>query len=560
MFFIPFFGAAVTGKHYNVAGWKKAVVSLAGPVPGIMLGVLLGAWGLVNHKPEVVNVATLALAVNGFNLLPLMPLDGGHVMHALLFSRHYVLDVAFRVAAALLLLLLGIVAGGGLMYIALLMLAGAPLAFRLAKTAYDLRTEGASGASPDGYTIPPELAQRIADRLTTGAKKPQGVKILAQHTLTVFEQLNARPPGVLGTLGLVGVHGGTFAAMLIAVVTFMLMGSDVFRAAFEEGTTMPDHTAPAAVEVAWRGEKFEDRAAEHRTVVATFDKAKTARTAADGVKPALPPTAELLIFGDSVIVMLPAGEAAAHEATVKALEAQTKDVFVETKEQLSSLRLTGVVNSEEEAKALVEELSEAFLWTGDESLLVMPWQVGNGVTPADYARYRMARRTVHEIQQAALKAYKDPALQDLMTRSGAARRRGNIEEAKALAKEREATLIKTERSKVEALRKDVPRLDPEVIDAMLAVPATQPWAFSGKVPLAVKERLGVAGPAWVQNAARGGYVRNNKLFVDIRLTLPDVGHALPEVLRWLAERRMLGIRYQFFEPDSFGAWSGAEEE
>jgi hypothetical protein len=23
MFFIPFFGAAVTGKHYNIAGWKK---------------------------------------------------------------------------------------------------------------------------------------------------------------------------------------------------------------------------------------------------------------------------------------------------------------------------------------------------------------------------------------------------------------------------------------------------------------------------------------------------------------------------------------------------------
>ena len=32
MFFIPFLGAAVTGQHYNVAGWKKTVVSLMGPV------------------------------------------------------------------------------------------------------------------------------------------------------------------------------------------------------------------------------------------------------------------------------------------------------------------------------------------------------------------------------------------------------------------------------------------------------------------------------------------------------------------------------------------------
>src|SRR5688572_22222963 len=33
MFFIPFFGAAVTGRNYNVPGWKKVVVSLMGPLP-----------------------------------------------------------------------------------------------------------------------------------------------------------------------------------------------------------------------------------------------------------------------------------------------------------------------------------------------------------------------------------------------------------------------------------------------------------------------------------------------------------------------------------------------
>ena len=41
MFFIPLLGAAVTGQNYNVAGWKKAIVSLAGPVPGIVVGALL---------------------------------------------------------------------------------------------------------------------------------------------------------------------------------------------------------------------------------------------------------------------------------------------------------------------------------------------------------------------------------------------------------------------------------------------------------------------------------------------------------------------------------------
>src|SRR5207245_5827433 len=30
MFFIPFFGAAVSGRHYNVPGWKKVIVAVAG--------------------------------------------------------------------------------------------------------------------------------------------------------------------------------------------------------------------------------------------------------------------------------------------------------------------------------------------------------------------------------------------------------------------------------------------------------------------------------------------------------------------------------------------------
>src|SRR5437870_3320292 len=46
MFFIPFFGAAVSGQNYNVPGWKKAVVALAGPVPGIVVGAVLGAVGI----------------------------------------------------------------------------------------------------------------------------------------------------------------------------------------------------------------------------------------------------------------------------------------------------------------------------------------------------------------------------------------------------------------------------------------------------------------------------------------------------------------------------------
>ena len=41
MFFIPFFGAAVSGKRGAVAPWKEGVVLLLGPLPGIAVAFAL---------------------------------------------------------------------------------------------------------------------------------------------------------------------------------------------------------------------------------------------------------------------------------------------------------------------------------------------------------------------------------------------------------------------------------------------------------------------------------------------------------------------------------------
>ena len=61
MFFIPFFGAAVSGQHYNVPGWKKVVVSLMGPVPGILLGAALGIIGFLYHIAVLKQIAVVAV-------------------------------------------------------------------------------------------------------------------------------------------------------------------------------------------------------------------------------------------------------------------------------------------------------------------------------------------------------------------------------------------------------------------------------------------------------------------------------------------------------------------
>ena len=103
IFFIPFFGAAAMGKKYAAPGWQQAIVILAGPLPGILLaGAILFGRGLSPQDPVWLrDVLMLLLLVNAFNLLPILPLDGGQLLGLLIFSRHPVLEAAFRLFAGL---------------------------------------------------------------------------------------------------------------------------------------------------------------------------------------------------------------------------------------------------------------------------------------------------------------------------------------------------------------------------------------------------------------------------------------------------------------------------
>ncbi|MEO0532128.1 MAG: site-2 protease family protein, partial [Planctomycetota bacterium] len=122
MFFIPLFGAAVTGRHYDVPGWKRVVTSLMGPVPGILIGVGLGVIAMIKQQDLLMEAAVLTVILNGFNLLPSLPLDGGWVLHGLLFSRHAFLDLLSRLLGIGLLLFLAFAGGAKLMmYLAIAM-------------------------------------------------------------------------------------------------------------------------------------------------------------------------------------------------------------------------------------------------------------------------------------------------------------------------------------------------------------------------------------------------------------------------------------------------------
>jgi Zn-dependent protease len=81
--FIPFLGAFVAMKQMPKDALAEARVGLAGPVLG-SLGAL-GAWGIyeLTGEPLFLGLAYVGFFLNLFNLLPMLPLDGGRAVGAL---------------------------------------------------------------------------------------------------------------------------------------------------------------------------------------------------------------------------------------------------------------------------------------------------------------------------------------------------------------------------------------------------------------------------------------------------------------------------------------------
>ena len=84
VFFVPLLGAMTVGRPAATTVRDRLAVLLAGPVPGLWLAVVLLAIYQASAPAGVLRVAALTLLIlNGLNLLPFTPLDGGRALEAL---------------------------------------------------------------------------------------------------------------------------------------------------------------------------------------------------------------------------------------------------------------------------------------------------------------------------------------------------------------------------------------------------------------------------------------------------------------------------------------------
>jgi Zn-dependent protease len=80
--FIPFLGAVVGMKQLPQDAWREARVALAGPILGSIGAAAVWAAGSALHSDLLVALAFTGFFINLFNLLPIVPLDGGRAVAA----------------------------------------------------------------------------------------------------------------------------------------------------------------------------------------------------------------------------------------------------------------------------------------------------------------------------------------------------------------------------------------------------------------------------------------------------------------------------------------------
>jgi Zn-dependent protease len=106
MFFIPLFGAFVSGNPGVAVPARKMNVLLAGPLPGIIIGMAFAWWYSMHQGYIFYQLALMFIILNVFNLLPLTPMDGGQMVETLVPEYARFVQTVFVVLSSMALAML----------------------------------------------------------------------------------------------------------------------------------------------------------------------------------------------------------------------------------------------------------------------------------------------------------------------------------------------------------------------------------------------------------------------------------------------------------------------
>ena len=570
MFFIPLLGAAVTGKHYTIAGWKKAIVYLMGPVPGIFVGIVIGIVGMVLDHDLLIELASLMLVLNGFNLLPFPPLDGGWITQVLVTSRNFRIDMIFRGIAAIGIMGLGGILGARLLlFLGILILVGLGAVYRVGMAVETVRKRS-DLPPPDehGEELSHATMLPLIDQLEQQTRRGQSSRTLAQQAIMAYESLYARTPGVWASLGLGTVYLGSFGMVLLFGLIMLVATQVDMGQFFNMAIDQPAYQYSCEESATHKRIDVADGAI---TLVGTFSSHDEAEKVLSLLANEAPEGSQQLVVGQTVMLVLP------KEASDRAREMsdwfiyQGGELIVHRPDALINGRLMLIFNTSEEAEEVVRQL-EDYLNGGMQMALIPPWSETETVTEA----HRNARLTYRLLSSTYID-YEDEQLIELDEKLADAQRFGEQDQIDALEAQydKRMEVLKVEQRQA-LMDEHEGKLDSRVIelyDQMPTVtdhmPVTADLSAEGKVEGVDYEAYREAMNSWLQemsvllgrqaeagkevkshaaDSVYGGYIERNGPIVSVEwcsFNEPAVG--LPAMLRWLLCEHKARIKYQLYE-------------
>ncbi len=211
---LPLAGGVSFGQERTEQASHQAIVSLMGPLPGVLLGfVILMFHGLGSDWITTLGVALLL--INYLNLLPILPLDGGHLLRALIPRRLFGLLIAFQGLGAIGLPLLGWLLGNHLLSaLALLPLLSGLALFKRKQVIEVLEsvTDDNAESSPTAHTA------AVIHAIDHSDKRYRPLQKKAREIAGILSLLRLKPAGPTLARGLLALYVGAFAVPSITLL------------------------------------------------------------------------------------------------------------------------------------------------------------------------------------------------------------------------------------------------------------------------------------------------------------------------------------------------------
>ncbi|MEZ9236534.1 MULTISPECIES: site-2 protease family protein [Shewanella] len=100
IYLIPFMGGlAVSDERINTR-WQNVVISIMGPTFGLLMSIACMVAYWITGNIFFAGLASFNALLNLFNLLPILPLDGGHILKSITFSMNSMVGLIACISGA----------------------------------------------------------------------------------------------------------------------------------------------------------------------------------------------------------------------------------------------------------------------------------------------------------------------------------------------------------------------------------------------------------------------------------------------------------------------------